>query len=115
MIVNVNNIDLDIKRTVRVDMKYEDITGKSFDVQNLSQHSLIDLFIAAVKAAQERQGEKEMSKEEVMRWIEEDPIRESFVSKFGLEYADQYIKYLELVKNYYSEESKKKKKVETKA
>lgn len=116
MKVEINGIELDIHRTLRTDMVYEDITGKSFDINNINQHALVDLFCASVIAAQQRYNEKadnhihEMSKKEVLAWLEEDPIREMYIGQNGKEYAEQYIKYIELVSNYYKNEEKKAKK-----
>lgn len=109
MKLEINGTELDLHRTLRTDMVYEDITGKSFDINNINQHVLVDLFCASVIAAQQREGCKEMSKKEVMAWLEEDPIREMYIGQNGQEYAEQYIKYLQLVTDYYKNEEKKKK------
>lgn len=113
MKVIINGVELDIKRTLRTDMIYEDITGKTLDVNKINSKALINLFIANVIAAQQRYNEQPnqhtevMSKEQVFAWLEEDPIREMYVSMSGKEYVDEYIKYLNLVQEYYKNESKK--------
>lgn len=116
MKIEINGVELDVHRTLRTDIVFEDITGKSFDINNINQHALVDLFCASVIAAQQRYNEQpdkhtpEMSKKEVMTWLEEDPIREMYIGQNGKEYAEQYIKYIELVSNYYKNEEKKAKK-----
>lgn len=108
MKITINNIELDTKRTLRTDMVYEDIFNESIDPNNIKAKTVINIFIASVIAAQQRQGVSQMTKEEVMNWIEEDPLREMYVGTVAKEWADDYVKYLLLVQDYYKNKDKKK-------
>ena len=110
MKITINGIELDTKRTLRTDMVYEDLFNESLDVNNIKAKTIIKIFIASVIAAQQRQGVSQMTKEEVMKWIEDDPIREMYVGPVAKEWADAYVKYLMLVKEYYDKQNKKSKK-----
>lgn len=108
MKIEINGVELDTKRTLRTDMVYEDLFNESIDANNIKSKTVINIFIASVIAAQQRQGVSQMTKEEVMNWIEEDPLREMYVGTVGKEWADDYIKYLLLVQDYYKNKEKKK-------
>lgn len=110
MKLEVNGVELDIKRTLRTDMIYEDLYGKAIDINKINQHTILGIFTASIIAAQQRQGVKEMTKEEVMKWLEDDPIREMYVGIISHEWVNDFINYLKLVQTYYDNEAKKTKK-----
>lgn len=100
MVINYNNQDLNLRRCVRVNMIYEDQFGQSFDPTDIKQRDLVNLFIAAVIAAQEYQGLPTSSKEEVMKWCDDNPISEYFIGQFGHQWVNDFKNYLSLVAEY---------------
>ena len=113
MKIEINGVELDVHRTLRTDMVYEDKFGKPLDIHKINQRTLVELFCANVIAAQMRQKVDIMSVDEIMDWLEADPIREMYVGTTGKEWADQYVKYITLVQDYYTKEQKKKKNKKT--
>ena len=115
MKIEINNQELELKRTLRTEMVYEDLFHSSLDPNNVTTTMLVNLFIASVIAAQIRQNVHVMTKEEVMAWLEDDPIREMYVSKYSYEWIEEYTNYMKTVQAYYDEEQKQNKKKDKKS